>query len=159
MIEQQTHAKAETFVGMFQFQQGIFENALDNLSDGIALTCIPGIKNHMNWLLGHIVHCRFMLSGMIGLQKSNPFGDTYWTAVAETPYPNIEEIARQMTEISKSITNKIGELSDDDLMARSGKGEPNLNDVISFFAYHEAYHLGQIGLVRKGVGLGTLKSN
>jgi uncharacterized damage-inducible protein DinB len=159
MVAQQTHVKAETFSGMFQFQHGIFENALDNLSDAIALKSLPGTSNHMNWLLGHIVHCRFMLSGMIGLQQSNPFGNMYWSAVAEAPYPTVEEIARQMTEISKSMTDKIGELSDDELMARANEQTPSLNDIISFFAYHEAYHLGQIGLVRKGVGLGTLKSN
>ena len=158
MTEQQTQTKADFLAGMFRFQHGIFENALDSLSDDIALKTLQGTKNHMNWLLGHIVHCRYMLSGMIGNGRPNPFGDLYWKGVADVSYPTVAEIAAQMTEVTKLLMEQFAVLSDEDIVVQKND-ETSLSDIISFFAYHEAYHLGQIGMIRKGVGLGTLKSN
>jgi hypothetical protein len=159
MTAQQKHSKSETLRGMFLFQRGIFENALDGLSDVAALKRISDTSNHMNWLLGHIVHCRFMLAGIVGIRESNPFGNTYWSGIEEKAYPNVSEVVLQMNSISEKLMAKLASLSDEALDATLGPDQPVLGDVISFFSYHEAYHLGQVGMVRKLVGLGSLKSN
>ena len=159
MKEQKTHSKAEAFSGMFRFQECIFNNALENLTEDLALRRASNNSNHMNWLLGHVLHCRFMLAGMIGLSEINPFGKTYWTAIDDKPYPPVNEISGQLRLISKKLIEKLSSIPDEEMDAKPGVDQSSLADIISFFAYHEAYHLGQIGIVRKMIGLSALKSS
>jgi uncharacterized damage-inducible protein DinB len=156
MTEQKT-TKAETFKHMFQFQMGIFNNALENLDDKKALIRMTNNTNHMNWLLGHILHCRYMLLNMLGNNEQNPFGQLYWTAIEDKPYPKIQEVISLMPGISQRLDATLSSLNDEKI-EQENEDKSSLEGTLVFFAYHEAYHLGQLGLLRKAVGLGALKS-
>ncbi|MDN5205573.1 DinB family protein [Fulvivirgaceae bacterium BMA10] len=151
--------KGTTYSGLFQMQGEIFNNAFDKLSDKLALSRASDNSNHINWLLGHVLHCRFMLANMIGLQEVNPLGDQYFKAIEHKDYPGIDEIRQHWPQISEKLLNKISSMSNEDLDTRPAENKPSLSDIISFFIYHEAYHLGQIGIVRKIIGMEALKSN
>jgi uncharacterized damage-inducible protein DinB len=42
-------------------------------------------------------------------------------------------------------------------IAQSGIFDSTIRDLWTFFNYHQAYHIGQIGLLRKGLGKETMK--
>jgi hypothetical protein len=159
MKTQEANVKSELFCHMLEYQGGIFQNAFDNLTDEFALIRPSERSNHSNWLLGHIVHCRFMLAGMIGLEVKNPHEEIYWQAIDNIAYPSIERLNADFKNISSLLINEIGNLTDESLEDNSVAHQPPLAEWISFFAYHEAYHLGQIGYLRKLIGMESLKSN
>jgi len=151
--------KGDTFSGMFQFQSGIYDNAQVDLTEEVALKKASQNSNTINWLLGHILHCRFMLAKMIGVKVENPFGETYWGPLQDKKYPKVKEVVSHFPAVSKKLTSRISSMTNEELDARPAEGQPSLADIISFFAYHEAYHLGQIGFARRAIGLEAMKSN
>lgn len=159
MIEQKVNAKAELFSSMLQFQAGIFQNALKDLTEELALVRPSGRSNHINWLLGHILHCRYMLANMLEADAENPFGNTYWTAIEDKEYPSVEAVVSQLPIVSEKLLEKLSEMEESALVRVISPGRPALADIVSFFIYHEAYHLGQIGYARKLVGMEAMQSH
>ena len=159
MTKEKTNLKAELFSNMFQFQCGIYQNALENLTDELANQRPSDKNNHTNWLLGHILHCRYMLANMIGVEAENPFDKIYWGTIEDKDYPKIKEVTKHFPIISSLLTDKLSKMTDAELDTKPAPDKPSTADIVSFFVYHEAYHLGQIGYARKMIGLETLKSN
>lgn len=151
--------KAGVYTTMFRFQEGIFNNAFDALTQEDALKRPSPYTNHINWLLGHILHCRYMLASMIGVQEENPFGTVYWDPITQKQYPSLDRILAEFPLISEKLLSKLAAFTDGELDARPAPDKPSLTEIISFFSYHEAYHIGQIGYVRKYIGMEPLKSN
>ncbi len=151
--------KAGVYTAMFRFQEGIFNNAFDNLTPEDALERPSGRSNHLNWLLGHILHCRYMLAALVGVQEQNPFGALFWDPITDVEYPSMEDIRATFPVISEKLLSKLVAFTDEELDAKPVQGQPSLSEIISFFTYHEAYHIGQLGYVRKFIGMGPLKSN
>ncbi len=159
MNDVKAHTKAETFTKMFQFQEGIYNNAFSDLTDEVALERPSKRSNHMNWLLGHILHCRFMLGNMIGIEAKNPFGNVYWDAIEDSAYPSIKEMLAEFPQISKKLEERLSHMTDDELNSKPNPDRPAPAELVSFFVYHEAYHLGQLGYARKIIGMEPLKSH
>jgi uncharacterized damage-inducible protein DinB len=148
------------YTDILNIQAGIFNNAFDGINDKDALQRPINQGNHINWLLGHIATCRFMLFNLIGGKESDPYFNIYFKGYnAETKYPKLKEIKKNWEKASGLLIEKIESISDEEMETEiAGKGgKPK--DFISFFTYHEAYHLGQIGYARKILGLPVLKSN
>jgi len=150
--------KVDVYRRMFEFQQGIFQNALEDLSETAALQRPSSNSNHINWLLGHLLHCRYMLANVVGVPTTNPFGEIYWNALQDMNYPALIEVTAHWPEITSQLLEKLSTFCDDDLQSRESADKPSLEEMIAFFVYHEAYHLGQIGIVRKIIGVGAMKS-
>ena len=152
-------AKAQAFVGLFQFQATIVQNAQLGLTEALALKRPSGHNNHINWMLGHLLHCRYMLAKMLGVAAENPFGNTYWEALDNRSYPPVGEVMQHFPAISAQLMQALGGLTDAELDAQPDPDQPSLTEMVSFFVYHEAYHIGQIGYARKGIGMEAMKSN
>ena len=159
MTEQKTNAKASLLGGMFVFHDRIFHNAFENLTEALALRRPSENSNHSNWVLGHILHCRYMLANMLGLEAVDPFGEIYWTGIENREYPTIAEISGHFPKISGKLMDKLSAMDDAELDARPAPDKPCLTDIVSFFVYHEAYHLGQLGYARKLIGLEAMVSH
>jgi len=144
---------------MFKFQGGIYQNALEDLTEELALKRPSNKSNHANWLLGHILHCRYMLANMIGAKAENPFDEVYCDAIENGDYPTVEKVFAQFPIISEKVLDRLSGLTDSELDAKPAHDKPALADIVSFFVYHEAYHIGQLGYVRKLIGLAPMKSH
>jgi hypothetical protein len=59
-------------------------------------------------------------------------------------------------DLTKRLQAKLATLKEDELAAPvTGVKLPNVNtvvDALAFFAFHEAYHVGQLGYVKKAIG-------
>ncbi|MBK8192531.1 MAG: hypothetical protein IPK76_04790 [Lewinellaceae bacterium] len=83
---QEVITPADTLIRAFQLQDGIFHNALADITDEQALMRPNDRTNHYNWLLGHVATCRCMLANAIGLRVENPHGDLYFKAIGDYHY-------------------------------------------------------------------------
>ena len=159
-MEQQTmnaSKTAEAYVSIFQLQNGIFENAMNGIDDEVALQR-PGNVNHINWLLGHVTTCRYMLANQIGLKIEDPYGKLYFSAISdEAEYPNLEAISKSWDTITPKLLDFIGNLNEVDLEREIPGNGVEIKNLIAFFSYHEAYHLGQIAYARKLLGVTPMK--
>ena len=151
--------QAEVMVSMLNFQSGIYQNAYEDLTNEKSFERPGENSNHINWLLGHILTCRYMLANICGVEEQDPYNRMYFPALdSSNDYKTLDEIKSHWNGISEKLVKAISELSDEELHAEI----PNMGtkfDLINFFIYHEAYHLGQIGYSRKLVGLPAMKSN
>jgi hypothetical protein len=100
-----------------------------------------------------------MLLNLIGGNAADPYFNIYFKAISgETNYPSLNEIKDNWDFATKLLIEKIESITEEEMEAEiPGKGG-RPKDFISFFIYHEAYHLGQIGYARKFLGLPVLKS-
>lgn len=151
---------SSVYTDMLNMQAGIFSNAFEGISDKDAVKRPGTDSNHINWLLGHLTTCRFMLLNLIGGKESDPYFNIYFKEISnETKYPDLKTISNNWDKASKLLIDKISSMSDEVIESPIPDKGGSPKDFISFFTYHEAYHLGQIGYARKILGLPVLKSN
>lgn len=110
-----------------------------------------------NWVLGHIVAFR---STILPLLAAEPF----WTADDCRPYARgserldpaaarpFEELLRDLDTTQERIRAGIGRLDDASLAATAPGEKRTLGQRLFFLQFHEAYHIGQLGLLRRLAG-------
>jgi len=111
--------------------------------------------NCANWVLGHIVTNRGYILSMVGEQPvwdeatTKPYerGSKQLTNGAAKPFP---EILEALDRSQERLTAGLARLSDKDLGSEDVK--ESLGRKLSFFQFHEAYHAGQLGLLRRVAG-------
>ncbi len=144
-------------IDVYNSQEEQFYKAVGDLKDEDRHSRMSDNTNHLAWLIGHIVSCRFMLCGMLGMEVKEPFPDLFQNTkgIQDVDYPSIKDLTKDMKGISKKLMTRLNEISDEELNAEGKHGR--LRDFITFFASHESYHIGQIGMLRKFLGYTQLQ--
>lgn len=115
--------------------------------------------NGMNWVLGHLVHVNDAILSLLGADRALPADVTARYAPGSEP-------------VSAATAHPFGELRDA-LLAQTarldaawesatpgrlqappppGLAEPTLYHFLRFLTFHQAYHAGQCGLLRRQLG-------
>jgi uncharacterized damage-inducible protein DinB len=144
---------------IFKLNHGLMQKALDGLADHDAWHRPTEKNNPMLWILGHVVSTRASMLGLLGERFETGWGDLFTRGSAlreRTRYPSLLEIERMRTEVGTRLRARLAALTPEDL-ARPATGPTfpgakTLADQIAFFAFHESYHVGQLGYVRKALG-------
>jgi uncharacterized damage-inducible protein DinB len=144
---------------IFKLNNEMVVRSLDGLSDEECWRRPAGAGNPLAWLLGHATVSRAQLLGQLG-QKYNPglgpLFDRGSTLGARETYPAREAMETAWKETRGRMRDAFGALSDAALAAPpSGKSFPGVSsiaDLIAFYAFHECYHVGQMGYVRRLLG-------
>lgn len=117
--------------------------------------------NHIKYLAGHLLNSQYGLAQTAGLDVDVKWNDLFAVmgqseAKDDFPYPTIEEIKEEWNQIYEPTRNGLKHLSDENLnetphspfdQVAKSKGE-----LWSFINHHVAYHIGQIGILRRGFG-------
>jgi uncharacterized damage-inducible protein DinB len=127
---------------------------LEGLTHTECLLQPPG-GNCINWLLGHILrHRNLMLEALDA--------PTVWSAEAQVRYDRgsapiqgeeaegvvrLEELRQELDRSGEQLRSTLTEVGEEALRAPSGTS--TLGQRLLFLALHEAYHVGQIGLLRR----------
>jgi uncharacterized protein YndB with AHSA1/START domain/uncharacterized damage-inducible protein DinB len=144
---------------IFKLNHGLMQKAIEGLTDRDAWHRPTEKNNPMLWILGHVVSTRASLLGLLGETFETGWGDLFMrgSALRERPhYPSLLEIERTRTDVGTRLRARLAALTPDDLArpatAPKFPGAKTLADQIAFFAFHESYHVGQLGYVRKALG-------
>src|SRR4051812_4182949 len=153
---------AEPIALLFKINNSMVHRALDGLSDEQVWEQLEGRGNPIAWMIGHITETRSQMLGLLGAPWDAGWGGRFKRGselVDRSAYPTRGEIEAKFTETHESMRAAFATLTADALGAPapvSFAGARTLADLLAFFAFHEAYHLGQVGFVRKQLGHSSL---
>lgn len=149
----------EPLVAQFGMQGRFFSGAIDGITEEDALHSAGDSTNHIAWLAGHLLSCRYMLGGIIGMNAEEPYTELFGNLKGidrSASYPTLDKIENYWSVFGAKFIEKLSGVTDEDLKGQAPMGDGKLIDLVTFFAYHEGYHIGQIGLLRKHLGYEAL---
>ena len=130
--------------------------------DGMDLRA--GNSNTLGWIIGHLAASR---AGVLRL-----LGDACDTGDDEQPFARgsakVDHVDIDLTaalnrfkQRGRGIIKGVEAITDDDLARKIGvklpDGGDTIGDALSFYAWHEALHIGQIDLIRAANGRGGIE--
>jgi hypothetical protein len=148
---------------IFKLNDAWIAGALDGLTDDQVWQRTSDANNPMLWIVGHGIDTRVHLLRLLGQSVETGWGDLFarGAVVSEAGrYPSRLNILEKQAEIGKRLQSALRSLTADD-MARPAigpqlPGASTLGEQIGFFALHDSYHVGQLGFIRKALGLSSL---
>jgi hypothetical protein len=157
------HSSIGTVAEQFRITTNLFIKAMSGIDKDEAMRRPGELSNPLLWLAGHVIHFRTRLLSLIGVPRDFPWGSRFDTGSkvgkAET-YPDPEELVAMWEQLSELLVERLGTLTEADLAAPPAARVPTtdatLRGAIGYFSLHEAYHVGQMGYVRKWLGLSPI---
>ena len=156
-------------VKQFELQTRLFNNVLEGIEDMKGSKRLSDEVNHLQWIAGHLTNSRYGLAQGLGIRVIFPYKEQY-TDPSEPPphnraisasvkYPSLTEIKKSWNDLAAAFTEKISGLSDEQLTSGIPFPVPTgktFQDLLSFIASHESYHIGQMSIIRKSLGLSAM---
>ncbi len=143
-------------IDQLNLQTRLFKNAVADLKDEDARKQIVPGTNHTSWLAGHTVSTRYGLANMFGAHASEPYPELFAHQKgmeAGVEYPSISDLTKDWDSISNVVIAKLNTLTDEDLAAplpfQLPIADTTKKGYLSFITHHEAYTIGQLGLLRR----------
>ncbi len=147
----------------YKTSEYLFGKALDGVTESDLYRRPTAVTNHMLWIAGHIVDTRVLSLRALHATFDLPWGDCFQRGCevhADSEYPSITTIADIFRAEGTLLAELLASVPDERLLQpATGVGVPRaqtLLDEITLVAWHEAYHLGQLGYVRKALGYSAL---
>jgi uncharacterized damage-inducible protein DinB len=138
----------------------LFLNCLEGMAETEARHRIDGRSNSAAFVAAHLVESRAWTARALGLELPAPFGGklAYGTSLDDlADLPPLEAIRAEWDAISALLEARIAALTAADLAApatgRFPVDDATLAGTLAFLLHHEAYHIGQLSLLRRVVGL------
>lgn len=136
---------------------------LDGMDDAAAQTVLAPATNHAAFLTLHLIDSRGFLLKMLGEKVERPFGDTYDDAKGIDDiehFPTIDDLRKAWKLTGVDIQTALENMTDERLAAEPPYKFPvqdkTFAGALTFMAQHESYHVGQLAMLRKGLGLGSM---
>ena len=146
----------EALQKLFGINHHVLGLNVKGLSHEDSLIQPPRGGNCLNWVAGHIVVHRNFILGLVGEQP-------IWSESEMEPYKRgsapirdgsrarkFEQIVADFTLAQERLRAGLGRLTEQDLARK--KGDESVGDSLRFLQFHEAYHIGQMGLLRRMAG-------
>lgn len=148
------HESISAAAKLLKFDNDLFLNKIANLEEKTANARINDNVSPVRWIAGHMTstraHVLQLLGGKFDVPWGSKFQDKYDPSV---DYPGMSELRGAWTEISAQLFSRLEQAGPDILEEKLDyelpHGENTVAGAVVFFTYHEAWHLGQISLIRK----------
>jgi uncharacterized damage-inducible protein DinB len=156
-------ARLEPVAGILGLNSALFRRALKGMDQESAERRPNEHTNSLAFVACHALDARFYLMRMCGHDMTNPWRELFDAAhdVSDMKeVPPVYELLTVWEEVHEATLEHLQEMSDSELDADSSERFPtedgSLLGGIAFLAFHEAYHVGQMGLLRKYLGYGPV---
>jgi hypothetical protein len=125
----------------------------------------PSLENNpMLWIAGHMVGTRALMLQILGDPLDTGWGTLFGRGAVlgdEARYPSRDEVLKVHATVAARVQAKLLSMTADQLGAAATAGPKpagvsTVGEQIGFFALHDSYHLGQLGYIRKALGLPNL---
>ena len=145
--------------GILELNAALFRKALDGVDQAAAERRPNDHTNSLAFIACHALDARFYLMKLAGHERTNPWQSLFDAATDVSTmkeYPPLYEVLAEWDELHEATLTCLAEMTPAELDAESPARFPtedrSILGGIAFLAFHEAYHVGQMGLVRKYLG-------
>lgn len=149
-------------IGQFELHTRLYKNALLGM-DEVCTDRPTDSTNHIGWIAGHLVSTRHMLTGLLGVEAAEPHATLFGNGKgieAGAAYPTVSECLEHWQAITPLMIEGLKKVTPAQLSNNAPFLTPmgeTIDHTLAFFAHHEAYHIGQLGLLRKYFGKEAMK--
>ncbi len=149
---------------MYEFSYGAIKRNLDDVTNDESLVQPPGAGNCLNWVLGHIVAARntaLKLAGAAPVVDEGVVAQYRRGSEPLKPDEKVSDLATLrglLSDTQHRLVPALAAISDDALtqsvpeQLRRPPLTGSVADALIRLHYHEGYHNGQIGLLRRLAG-------
>jgi uncharacterized damage-inducible protein DinB len=149
-----------TAASEYSFNNGFLDKMVSDLAPEDWLRRPQDSSNHVAWIVGHMVWARKQLLRRLGTDWSAPWlglfarGEKLDSSAA---YPSSDALLAAWRDVGAVLANTLENVSEESLAKPAAQPGPPSADgkesgVVSFLAWHETYHLGQISCLRGWLG-------
>jgi hypothetical protein len=133
-------------ITLFKYTHYVINKNLEGITDEEALKIPDGKGNCINWIMGHIVFNRDSAMETAGIDKlcTKEFEELYKTGTSLSEPSKAVKISKMIELINKSQELLMKKFNEVDFCNEEKKMEWFIG-----IGFHEAYHAGQIGILRK----------
>ena len=109
------------------------------------------------WTIGHLCHYKVKVLELLGQPRENAFAAQFeHTAASDgSNYPPLAELAASFSALDSDLCTALASSADRLNAPLPGAGphdEKRILDTVVFLTWHEAYHIGAIGAIRREQG-------
>ena len=141
----------------YRFSNFIINKVLDDISNEDAVKRIRnGEGSSISWIVGHLIDYRSQSLNLLSSESQREFKEIFSDASASdgSNYPSLTELKEKWNNQHNVIESTFANISDEQLSALLKKDDAVHNEktvlsVIIFYMWHEAYHIGALGMIRK----------
>jgi len=150
-------------ITQFDLHQRLYINVLDGFTDKETNRRLDGYPqvNHVKYIAGHLLTSQYGLAQIAGLKPEVKWNDLFAVmgqseARDDANYPHIDEIREEWNNLYQPVREKLTQLDQDQLTELPPEpfdavSESNVQ-LWAFITHHQAYHIGQIGILRRAFG-------
>ena len=148
---------------IFKVNSRLFMNCLDAMDNDQAGWRPSDQTNSAAFIALHLVDTRHWLAGMLGLKLSHPYQDLCRKAksisdISGVEMPSLDDLRTAWKDVTGALREKLKTISEAELAAKTPWEAPGVDDktvlgLLAFLAQHDSYHVGQMAILRKAVGL------
>jgi uncharacterized damage-inducible protein DinB len=130
-----------------------------------SVTPPPNGGNTINWILGHILASRDVLAARLGdtpfltEEETKLYGRGSAPVGPDTPCAPFERLLEGLAASTPALQRRLDAMTEEDLameLEQSAFPVPvevhTLGSLLTFLLFHESYHVGQLGIVRRTLG-------
>lgn len=154
-------------LAQFDLHQLLYNNVLNGFTDEETNRRLFGDPqmNHVKYLAGHLLNSQYGLALAAGLDPKVKWDKLFAVmgqseARDDITYPPIEEIKAEWNRLNRPIREGLNKLTEEELAevppSPFHKVADSKGELWAFINHHIAYHIGQIGILRKGFGKGPM---
>lgn len=132
-------------------------------------TQVPGVPNHFVWTIGHLAMSYHFFASTLGVSLSpcpeswnKLFGMGAQPTGDASVYPTLAEVIAAYDKAHSEYHAALSKLTDEQLAEKpvndGGGFVSSKGNAVMACVFHLGWHLGQLTLLRKGLGLGSMFS-
>jgi len=152
-------------LNQFDLHNTLFNNVIVDINEEEANTRLVETMNNVKWLAGHLVWGQLGLARISGVPMEIEWIDHYNTQIPNPPgvevrVPSLEEIKNTWNKIAQPIREGLEKLTEEALNTTVEFPMPAFRTqegLWAFINHHQAYTIGQIGILRRGLGKEAMK--
>jgi uncharacterized damage-inducible protein DinB len=157
-------AIARTLLGSFRITHASFELATDDLDRRQLLhRARDGAGPSIFWQLGHVLCYRVIAINRLGVARENPYMTAFGETAASdgTDYPPLETLRAEWNALHDELERALDGVGDAEMLSKyrladGRESSRTLLEALSFYAWHEAAHMGGLTGIRVELGVPSL---
>jgi hypothetical protein len=154
------HPSVQPLTFILSTNDSLAERSFQGVPDHDLWTRPTPQSNPMLWILGHKVHTRVALLKLAGGEFDTGWGDVFArgsTLENAVRYPDRDAVQGTAKALNAQLYARLATLTEADVAKPASRAftpaVKTLGDQIAFLTMHDTYHVGQLGYVRKALGL------